>query len=45
MRDSNEMRREMNHAGVCGKGILAKGTLKVMALRGGGRLAVKRQQG
>lgn len=35
----------MSQAGICGKGILAEGTVKEVALRGGERFAVKRQQG
>lgn len=43
-RDLPETLSEMNHASLCGKGALAEGTLKVMALRGGEGLAVERQQ-
>lgn len=34
----------MNHASICGKGALAEGTWKVMALKGGEGLAVERRQ-
>lgn len=33
-RDLNEIRNEISHTGICRKGILAEGTVKVMAQRG-----------
>lgn len=43
-RDSREIHNEMNHASICGKGALAEGTWKVMALKGGEGLAVEKRQ-
>lgn len=44
-RDLNKIRNEISHGGICGKGILAEGTVKVMALRGREGLADRRQEG
>lgn len=43
-RDSREIHNEMNLASICGKGALADGTWKVMALKGGEGLVVERRQ-